>query len=44
VTLVAEISHGAQAGAGFARGMMEAQAKITAIKRQLLISGRDNYR
>ena len=35
---------GEQAGAGFARGMMDAQVKIAAIRRQLSISGWGDYR
>ena len=34
---------GANAGAGFARGMAEAQDKIAAIRRQLNISGWGTY-
>ena len=35
---------GAQAGAGFARGMSEAQDRIASVRRQLNISGWGTYR
>lgn len=35
---------GAQAGAGFARGMVEAQEKIAQVRRQLNVAGWGTYR
>lgn len=35
---------GAQAGAGFARGMAEAQERIASVRRQMNISGWGTYR